>query len=270
MVLCDECHHAAAFTKDLAALRAVPADESLVVVATGKYIGEGFDEPRLDTILLTMPVSWKGTLAQYAGRLHRNYEGKQEVRIYDYVDIHIPTLERMYHKRMRGYAELGYQIKLSEQDPDISRIYYEQNYMTPFMADLKKATHEILLVCPFLNPACVQTVLPVLVKAVRSGITVTVCTRSLHSCPQEQRAAFENAVMLLTDGGIIVETRSELLYRCVVIDRSVVWYGNINYLSYSPKDADALRFESPDIAGELLDLRKEDIASKQLCMELPV
>ena len=67
----------------LAALRAVPADESLVVVATGKYIGEGFDEPRLDTILLAMPVSWKGTLAQYAGRLHRSYDGKQEVRIYE-------------------------------------------------------------------------------------------------------------------------------------------------------------------------------------------
>lgn len=60
----------------LAALRAVPASESLAMVATGKYIGEGFDEPRLDTILLAMPVSWKGTLAQYAGRLHRNYEGK--------------------------------------------------------------------------------------------------------------------------------------------------------------------------------------------------
>lgn len=86
----------------LAALRAVPADESLVVVATGKYIGEGFDEPRLDTILLAMPVSWKGTLAQYAGRLHRNYDGKQEVHIYDYVDIHVPALERMYHKRLKG------------------------------------------------------------------------------------------------------------------------------------------------------------------------
>lgn len=78
----------------LAALRSVPPGEPLVVVATGKYIGEGFDEPRLDTMLLVMPVSWKGTLAQYAGRLHRNYVGKQEVRIYDYVDIHVPMLEK--------------------------------------------------------------------------------------------------------------------------------------------------------------------------------
>ena len=91
----------------LAALQNVPDDENVVVVATGKYIGEGFDSPRLDTLLLAMPISWKGTLAQYAGRLHRNYKGKQEVRIYDYVDIHVPTLERMYHKRLKGYAELG-------------------------------------------------------------------------------------------------------------------------------------------------------------------
>lgn len=68
-------------------LRAVPADESPAVVATGKYVGEGFDEPRLDTVLLTMPDSWRGMLAQYAGRLHRNYEGKREVRVHDYADI---------------------------------------------------------------------------------------------------------------------------------------------------------------------------------------
>ena len=92
----------------LGALQATPANEEVVVVATGKYIGEGFDSPRLDTLLLAMPISWKGTLAQYAGRLHRNYEGKREVRIYDYVDIRIPMLERMYHKRLKGYADLGY------------------------------------------------------------------------------------------------------------------------------------------------------------------
>lgn len=135
----------------LAALRAVPAGESLVVVATGKYIGEGFDEPRLDTILLTMPISWKVTLAQYAGRLHRNYEGKQEVRIYDYVDVHIPALERMYHKRLKGYPELGYSVKLSEQDDAASQIYDGQNYFVPFMTDLSDAAKSILLVCSFLN-----------------------------------------------------------------------------------------------------------------------
>jgi len=78
----------------LARISETPAEHHLTLIATGKYIGEGFDEPRLDTLFLAMPISWKGTLQQYAGRLHRLFETKKEVRIYDYVDIHVRMLER--------------------------------------------------------------------------------------------------------------------------------------------------------------------------------
>ena len=254
----------------LAALRAVPASESLAVVATGKYIGEGFDEPRLDTILLAMPVSWKGTLAQYAGRLHRNYEGKQEVRIYDYVDIHIPALERMYHKRLRGYPELGYSVKMSEQDVAASQIYDGQDYLVPFMTDLSDATKEILLVCPFLNKSRIKAILPILEKEITLGLLVTVCTRAPESYRPEQRDAIEELIVLLQKSGIDVKIQTELLYRYAVIDQSIVWYGNIEYLSYSMKDANALRFESPDTAGELLDLWKKEDEPEQLHLEMSV
>lgn len=254
----------------LAALRAVPAKESLAVVATGKYIGEGFDEPRLDTILLAMPVSWKGTLAQYAGRLHRNYEGKQEVRIYDYVDIHIPPLERMYHKRLRGYPELGYSVKMSEQDVAASQIYDGQDYLAPFMIDLSDATKEILLVCPFLNKSRIKAILPILEKEIALGLLVTVCTRAPESYRPEQRDAIEELIVLLQKSGIDVKIQPELLYRYAVIDQSIVWYGNIEYLSYSMKDANALRFESPDTAGELLDLWKKEDKPEQLHLEMTV
>ena len=73
-------------------LQSVSQSETLIIVATGKYIGEGFDYPRLDTLFLTMPISWKGNIEQYSGRLHREYKGKNEVQIYDYVDIRIPLL----------------------------------------------------------------------------------------------------------------------------------------------------------------------------------
>ena len=76
----------------------IAASESLVIVATGKYIGEGFDYPRLDTLFLALPISWKGNIAQYAGRLHRDFAGKNEVRIYDYIDIRIPLCDSMYRK----------------------------------------------------------------------------------------------------------------------------------------------------------------------------
>jgi superfamily II DNA or RNA helicase len=89
-------------------MASIPASEPRLVIATGRYIGEGFDDARLDTLFLAMPVSWKGTLVQYTGRLHRLYPGKTEVRIYDYVDREVPMLARMFDKRLRGYRAIGY------------------------------------------------------------------------------------------------------------------------------------------------------------------
>jgi superfamily II DNA or RNA helicase/very-short-patch-repair endonuclease len=96
----------------VANLAAIPAESERVIVATGRYIGEGFDDARLDTLFLTLPVSWHGTIAQYAGRLHRLYDGKREVRIYDYADLNVPMLARMFDRRCRGYEAVGYSISL--------------------------------------------------------------------------------------------------------------------------------------------------------------
>ncbi len=92
-------------------LTSIPDTEERLVLSTGRFIGEGFDDARLDTLFLTMPISWKGTLVQYAGRLHRNHHGKTDVRIFDYVDAQVPMLARMFEKRLRGYAAMGYQRK---------------------------------------------------------------------------------------------------------------------------------------------------------------
>lgn len=89
-------------------LNAIPPEEERVILATGRFIGEGFDDERLDTLFLVLPISWKGTLQQYAGRLHRIYDLKHEVQIYDYVDSHVPMLARMYQKRLKGYQAMGY------------------------------------------------------------------------------------------------------------------------------------------------------------------
>jgi superfamily II DNA or RNA helicase len=85
-----------------ARLAAIPRDEPRVILATGRYIGEGFDDARLDTLFLTLPVSWRGTIAQYAGRLHRLHDAKREVRIYDYADLNVAMLARMFDRRCRG------------------------------------------------------------------------------------------------------------------------------------------------------------------------
>lgn len=89
----------------------VSGDQERLILATGRYVGEGFDDQRLDTLFLTMPISWRGTLAQYVGRLHRQYDGKTDVLVVDYVDEAIPLLTRMAAKRRAGYRALGYTIK---------------------------------------------------------------------------------------------------------------------------------------------------------------
>ncbi|MEC4684233.1 MAG: hypothetical protein VST71_00665 [Nitrospirota bacterium] len=89
----------------------IPEGEERLIVSTGRYIGEGFDYAWLDTLFLTMPVSWRGTIQQYAGRLHRLHTNKKIVRIYDYIDSQVPVLLRMYKRRLKGYKAIGYSIQ---------------------------------------------------------------------------------------------------------------------------------------------------------------
>jgi superfamily II DNA or RNA helicase len=91
-------------------LKQIPQDEERLIIATGRYLGEGFDDARLDTLFLALPIAWRGTVAQYAGRLHRNYERKSEVIIYDYVDDQVPVLAGMFGKRKKGYKAIGYEV----------------------------------------------------------------------------------------------------------------------------------------------------------------
>ena len=84
-----------------------------MLLATGRYIGEGFDDARLDTLFITLPISWRGTVAQYVGRLHRLHESKRDVRVYDYADLQVAMLDRMFDRRCRAYEDVGYTIIVS-------------------------------------------------------------------------------------------------------------------------------------------------------------
>jgi superfamily II DNA or RNA helicase len=121
-------------------LASVPDAAERLVLATGRYVGEGFDDARLDTLFLAMPISWKGTLIQYSGRLHRSHRAKTEVRIYDYVDRHVPTLLRMFEKRLATYRAIGYargEAPLGLAEPIEERtVEYDQEALRHFEQDL--------------------------------------------------------------------------------------------------------------------------------------
>jgi superfamily II DNA or RNA helicase len=101
-------------------IASISADEPRLIISTGRFLGEGFDDERLDTLFLTLPISWRGTLNQYAGRLHRENAAKQEVIIYDYVDFEVPVLARMYARRRKGYKSIGYEItELNDENKNL-------------------------------------------------------------------------------------------------------------------------------------------------------
>ena len=246
----------------LQGLSQIPASEPLILVATGRYVGEGFDLPRLDTLFLAMPVSWKGTLAQYAGRLHRNYEGKQEVLIYDYVDIRVPMLERMYHKRLSGYAAIGYTIRGDKAAPAAeNRIFSQEEYWDTFSVDIANAQRDILITSPYLHIAQVKRVL----KLIPEETHVTVVTGDETSFKPEAWEKVSNAVKLLEDAGARVILQPKVYQRYAVIDKSTLWYGGINFLGFEKTAHGAMRLYSAELAKELND----KINNEQEQMSLP-
>jgi len=227
-------------------LQSIPSTEPLVIVATGKYVGEGFDYARLDTLFLVLPVAWKGIVAQYAGRLHREYKGKQDVQIYDYIDIHVPVCESMYRKRLKGYASIGYRIRNNEMFgslfPTTDVIYDGHNFESPFISDLSKCKRSVVISCPKVRLGRQQRIADRLVDIAAKGIEVILHTRG------------ENEDTLhLQHQGVVVITTPQLSLHAAIIDKSTIWYGSVNILGYQSTEDNLIRFQNAEIATNLLD-----------------
>lgn len=237
----------------LRCIREMPENRNLIIVATGPFIGEGFDEPRLDTLFLAMPISWKGTLQQYAGRLHRLADRKREVRVYDYVDVHVQMLERMYQKRLKGYASMGYKIKgenlSSTALPEV--IFNQNNFLPVFRNDILCAQKEILVVSPFLRKRRTAQMIEDLMPAVAKQVSVNVITRPSTDFNLKDQAPFKKALGLFDGTSIKVAHRANIHQKFAVMDRKIVWYGSVNLLSFGSAQESLMRIESANIAREL-------------------
>jgi superfamily II DNA or RNA helicase len=239
--------------RQLDALRNTPDELPLVVCATGKYIGEGFDEARLDTLFLTMPISWHGTLAQYAGRLHRLHDGKREVRVYDYIDHSAEMLERMYHKRLKGYAAIGYQVCGNQETSAINSdiIFNQASFQERFISDLDHAKKYVAIVSPYVSLRRVRWLENTLTKLAENRITVSVTTRPPSSFQGQTAAAAEAAINALHALKIDVNLREGIHQKYAVIDDSIVWYGSINLLSFGASQESIMRLISGSVARAL-------------------
>ncbi|WP_294083894.1 TOTE conflict system archaeo-eukaryotic primase domain-containing protein [Proteiniphilum sp. UBA5384] len=230
-------------------LAAISQDEKLIIIATGKYIGEGFNYPRLDTLFLASPIAWKGTLAQYAGRLHREYPGKQDVIVYDYVDIHVPVLERMYHKRLTGYAQIGYKALASKNEPDrISMIYDCDTFADVIRHDFAEAKKEILIVSPFIRKKQLDLTLEWLKVPLQEGVSITVITRPIESYREQERA--RKCIEILQRKLTLIQ-EPDIYQKFIIIDNRLVWYGSIGLFDFGNSEDTIMRLESRELVAEL-------------------
>ena len=236
------------------ALLAVSETDTLIVVAIGKYIGEGFNLPRLDTLLLAMPISWQGNVEQYAGRLNRDYDGKQDVIIFDYIDAHVPTLERMYHKRLRAYRQIGFEICANlqaAQEEKTGTIFDAQTYTPVYERDLQAAQREILISSPALSRKKVTYFLELLRERQEAGVQIKILT--LAPDAQDTYQAAEK-IGFLRQSGIEVFPSQTCREHFAILDRCLVWYGSMNLLSNEKPDDNLIRLPDEQIAQELLEI----------------
>lgn len=235
-------------------LKTIPMKESLAVVAIGKYIGEGFNLPRLDTMMLAVPIAFEGNVEQYAGRLHRDFETKKDVVIYDYIDNHVPILEQMYHKRVRTYKKIGYTITSEEtvRFDDASIIYDKNSYAMQFFKDLSEARKEIIISSPSLNESKVKSLLNSVKTSQFKGVSVSLRTLSIDSCLEGRRELVKTLHDLLKGNGINVKLFDRMHEHFAIIDSSVLWYGSMSLLANGTMDDNLIRIINEDACNEVM------------------
>lgn len=234
----------------------VPRSDSLLVVATGQYIGEGFNYPRLDTMLLAMPISFEGNVEQYAGRLNRDYEGKKDVIIYDYIDQYVPMLERMYHRRLRTYKKIGFEVctEVLDKQNITNSIFGSDNYRESFEKDILSAAKSIVISSPFLGSKSTNWLIDQVDNLHVRGVRIYVISLSPDHYPGDGQEHHMKLLQSLRGSGVQILTHPRCYERFAVIDQSIVWYGSMNLLSNAREDDNLMRITSPSIAQELFEL----------------
>ena len=224
-------------------LKSIPETEPLIVIATGKYVGEGFNYPRLDTLFIALPVAYPNIVQQYTGRLHRDYEGKTEVRVYDYIDIHVPVIANMYGKRLNCYAPIGYARQVSEALDQIPQniVLGPETFLPVLVCDIEAAQSSVVLSCE-----SVQYMKGTMAKALQSlGVRGVECCIIIRK-PSSRDEDFTKA------GIKLVQTDKQPI-RAAVIDRSLLWFGSIDLAGSHHKEEDnVMRVLAPVIASEMM------------------
>ena len=234
----------------------VMPNESMILVATGKLIGEGFDYPRLDTLIMATPVAWRGVVEQYAGRLNRDYDGKKSVIIYDYVDSHISMFDRMYHKRLKAYKQIGYDIfsTTGTQKQTTNAIFDIDNYADVYQNDLLTAEKEIIISSPAISGKKVYEMIQLLREKQEVGINIVIVTWKPDCYGYGDSAYWQELQEQMRKAGFELNLVEDYCEHYCIIDHQVVWYGSMNFLGKEDAEDNLMRIADSKIANELLEM----------------
>lgn len=238
----------------------VQLDESMILIATGKLIGEGFDFPRLDTLIMATPVAWKGVVEQYAGRLNRDYEGKENVLIYDYVDSHIPMFDRMYYKRLKAYKQIGYDIysegssSKKNDNENTNAIFDIDTYLDVFQRDMLSAKNEIIISSPAISGNKVDKIIELLKEKQLSGLNIVIVTWKPDVYGYGDSAYWMELQERMRKTGFEMNLVEDYCDHYCIVDKEIVWYGSMNFLGKEDSEDNLMRVCSKSIASELLEM----------------
>ena len=236
-------------------LKQVSEKESLILIATGQKIGEGFDFPRLDVLMLAAPVSFEGRLEQYVGRLNRDYKGKEAVYVYDYIDSHMKFFCKMYTKRLRTYKKIGFSVWQDhiQSKQTINAIYDSGNYTEKFEQDIVEAEKEIVISSPYICQEKIERLLFLSKERQEHGVKITVITTNPEDVEYGSADVYYELIRDMQQVGIHVVMKPEVEECFAVIDDEVVWHGGMNLLGKADIWDNLMRIKDYQVAAELLE-----------------
>lgn len=237
-------------------LNKVDDSDSLILVGTGSLLGEDFDFPRLDTLFMATPVSGENVVEQYVGRLNRDYDGKENVIVYDYVDRHISKFDKMYAARLKAYKKIGYELCVNKdgKKQEANAIYDIENYAKIYWRDLEEAKSAVIVSSPRLNNQKVNRMITVLGKRCELGVKVTIVTWHPDTYKYGRDDTRMELMERLRKAGFEIRLVEESCEHYAVSDHEIVWYGSMNLLSKEDVEDNLMRVCSKDIAAELLEM----------------
>lgn len=244
-------------------IKLVPRDRSMLLIATGQKIGEGFDCPRLDTLMLAAPVSFPGRLEQYVGRLNRDYPEKKEVIVYDYIDSHMYYFNKMYVKRLRTYKKIGFDIigGNSKDKQTVNAIYSADNYTDIFEQDLAETNNSITISSPTITADKIERFIQILKSRQEAGVKVSVILTNPENRCYGNVDFYLNLIEKMQETGIQIIMTEEDKECFAIIDRELVWHGGMNLLGKVDAWDNLIRIKSESVAQELMGMIQEDFVT---------